>query len=201
MEACFSSNFGKFFLFLRQELADLVDYTTHYDSPLGGITLASDGEALIGLWFDGQKYFAEALDKHHEERNTLPIFEETRHWLDIYFSGKVPDFKPKLCMRASDFRKRVWEIMLTIPYGHTMTYGQIATVIAQERGLRTISPQAVGGAVGHNSISLIIPCHRVVGKSGSLTGYAGGIDKKLRLLQMERTMQSDLFEPTIGTVL
>lgn len=91
--------------------------------------------------------------------------------------------------------------MLTIPYGHTMTYGQIATVIAQERGLRTISPQAVGGAVGHNSISLIIPCHRVVGKSGSLTGYAGGIDKKLRLLQMERTMQSDLFEPTIGTVL
>lgn len=91
-----------------------MDYTTHYDSPLGGITLASDGEALIGLWFDGQKYFAEALDKHHEERNTLPIFEETRHWLDIYFSGKVPDFKPKLCMRASDFRKRVWEIMLTI---------------------------------------------------------------------------------------
>ena len=94
-----------------------MDYTTHYQSPLGGITLASDGEALIGLWFDGQKYFADVLDKQHEERNDLPVFEDARCWLDTYFSGKAPDFTPKLCMRASDFRRRVWEIMLTIPSG------------------------------------------------------------------------------------
>ena len=162
-----------------------MDYTAHYQSPIGDITLASDGEALIGLWFDGQKYFADVLDKQHEERNDLPVFEDARCWLDTYFSGKAPDFTPKLCMRASDFRRRVWEIMLTIPFGHTMTYGDIARQIAHERGILTMSAQAVGGAVGHNSISLIIPCHRVVGTDGSLTGYAGGIDKKLRLLQME----------------
>ena len=178
-----------------------MDYTAHYQSPIGDITLASDGEALIGLWFDGQKYFADTLDKQHEERDDLSIFDETRRWLDTYFSGKAPDFTPKLSMRASDFRKRVWEIMLTIPYGRTMTYGDIARQIARERGVPTMSTQAVGGAVGHNSISLIIPCHRVVGTSGSLTGYAGGIDKKLRLLQMEGSMQQQLFVPTKGTAL
>ena len=162
-----------------------MDYTAHYRSPLGGITLASDGEALVGLWFDGQKYFADVLDKHHEEMGDLPVFDETRRWLDVYFSGKAPEFTPRLCMRASDFRKRVWEIMLTIPFGHTMTYGDIARLIACERGIPTMGAQAVGGAVGHNSISLIIPCHRVVGAGGSLTGYAGGVDKKRRLLQME----------------
>lgn len=178
-----------------------MDYTTHYQSPLGSITLASDGEALVGLWFDGQKYFTDTLDKQHEERDDLPVFDETRRWLDTYFSGKAPDFTPKLSMRASDFRKQVWEIMLTIPFGRTMTYGDIARQIARERGIPTMSTQAVGGAVGHNSISLIIPCHRVVGTSGSLTGYAGGIDKKLHLLQMEGAMQSNLFVPTIGTAL
>ena len=178
-----------------------MDYTTHYQSPLGGITLASDGEALVGLWFDGQKYFADTLSEQHQERNDLPVFDETRRWLDIYFSGKAPDFTPKLSMRASDFRKQVWEIMLTIPFGRTMTYGDIARQIARERGIPTMSTQAVGGAVGHNSISLIIPCHRVVGTSGSLTGYAGGIDKKLWLLQMEGSMQQKLFVPTKGTAL
>lgn len=116
----------------------------------------------------------------------LPIFDETCRWLDIYFSGKEPDFTPPLSMRTTPFRKAVWEIMLTIPYGQTMTYGEIAGIIAEQRGIDRMSAQAVGGAVGHNSISLIIPCHRVIGTDGSLTGYAGGIDKKTQLLAMER---------------
>lgn len=178
-----------------------MDYTAHYDSPLGGITLASDGERLVGLWFDGQKYFADALGGEHEERPELEIFDTTRRWLDIYFSGKAPDFIPPLLMRTTDFRRRVWEVMLTIPFGKTMTYGEIARIIAGERGLSNMSAQAVGGAVGHNSISLIIPCHRVVGTSGSLTGYAGGIDKKVRLLQMEGIVMQDLFVPKRGTAL
>ena len=162
-----------------------MDYTWHYDSPLGGITLASDGEALVGLWFDGQKYFADALDIEHQEK-MLPVFEDTGLWLDHYFSGKEPGFTPKLNMRTTDFRKRVWRILLTIPYGKTMAYSEIAARIAKETGLTQMSAQAVGGAVSHNSISLIIPCHRVVGANGSLTGYAGGIDKKVRLLQLEK---------------
>lgn len=178
-----------------------MDFTTHYQSPLGGITLVSDGEALVGLWFDGQKYFADALAEQHEERDDPPVFDDTRRWLDTYFSGKAPDFTPKLLMRTSDFRKQVWEIMLTIPFGRTMTYGDIARQIASERGIPTMSTQAVGGAVGHNSISLIIPCHRVIGTGGSLTGYAGGIDKKLRLLQMESALQPDFFVPKKGTAL
>ena len=164
-----------------------MDYTWHYDSPLGGITLACNGEALVGLWFDGQKYFADALDKVHKEM-MLPVFEDSCHWLDNYFSGKEPGFTPKLNMRTTEFRKRVWEIMLTIPYGKTMSYGEIAAQIAKEKGLPQMSAQAVGGAVSHNSISLIIPCPRVVGTSGSLNGYAGGIDKKVRLLQMEKSV-------------
>ena len=171
-----------------------MEYTNHYDSPLGGITLASDGEALIGLWFDGQKYFADTLEKEYEERD-LPVFEQTRRWLDIYFSGRQPDFTPPLIMRTTPFRKAVWEIMLTIPFGKTMTYGEIAACITKQKGLRQMSAQAVGGAVGHNSISLIIPCHRVVGASGSLTGYAGGIDKKAKLLEMEKADMSRFRRP------
>ena len=160
-------------------------YTWHYDSPLGGITLASDGDALAGLWLDGQHIFADILEKEREEK-LLPVFEDTCRWLDIYFSGRDPGFTPKLNVRTTDFRKRVLEILLTIPYGKTMTYGEIAAQIAREKGLKQMSAQAVGGAVGHNPISLIIPCHRVVGAGGSLTGYAGGIDKKVNLLQMEK---------------
>ncbi|MBO4851763.1 MAG: methylated-DNA--[protein]-cysteine S-methyltransferase [Prevotella sp.] len=162
-----------------------MDFTAHYTSPLGGITLASDGHALVGVWFDDQKYFAAALDTERVERPDLEIFADTRRWLDIYFTGRAPGFTPPLLMRTSDFRRRVWELMLTIPFGQTMTYGELARRIAAERGMRSMSAQAVGGAVGHNSISLIIPCHRVVGADGSLTGYAGGIDKKMRLLQLE----------------
>lgn len=162
-----------------------MDYIHHYDSPLGGITLASDGEALTGLWFDGQKYFGDTLAKTYEEKE-LHIFNLTVKWLDIYFRGNEPDFTPALAMNTTPFRKEVWEIMLSIPYGQTMTYGQIAEKIAKRRGISKMSAQAVGGAVGHNSISLIIPCHRVVGTNGSLTGYAGGIRRKEKLLEMEQ---------------
>ena len=177
-----------------------MDYTYHYSSPFGGITLASDGEALTGLWFDGQKYFADTLSSENSEAELL-IFEQTARWLDIYFSGNAPDFALPLNMRTTPFRKAVWEIMLTIPYGQTMTYGEIAEKIAEQRGLDRMSAQAVGGAVGHNAISIIIPCHRVVGTNGSLTGYAGGIDKKIKLLALEKADMSELFIPKKGTAL
>ncbi len=175
-------------------------YIYHYHSPLGGITISSNGSEITGLWFDGQKYFGDTLSKDYEEKD-LPIFEEATKWLTIYFSGKAPDFTPPLKMDTTPFRKAVWEIMLTIPFGETMTYGQIADRIAKRRGLTKMSAQAVGGAVGHNSISLIIPCHRVVGTNGSLTGYAGGIEKKLQLLTMEKTDISSFFVPKKGTAL
>ena len=175
-------------------------YTYHYNSPLGGITMASEEEALIGLWFDGQKYFADSITEEYTEKS-LSIFDETAKWLDIYFSGKEPDFTPPLMMKTTPFRKAVWEVMLTIPYGKTMTYGEIANKIAEKKGIAKMSAQAVGGAVGHNSISLIIPCHRVVGTNGSLTGYAGGIDKKVQLLKLEKTDMSGFFAPRKGTAL
>jgi methylated-DNA-[protein]-cysteine S-methyltransferase len=161
-----------------------MDYIHHYHSPLGGITMASDGKALTGLWFDGQKHFAETLSAAYSERD-LSAFDEAVRWLDIYFGGKDPGFIPALNMRTTEFRKAIWKVLLTIPYGETMTYGQIAERIATQLNVHRMSAQAVGGAVGHNAISLIIPCHRVVGADGSLTGYAGGIDKKMKLLQME----------------
>ncbi len=175
-------------------------YTYHYQSPLGGITLSSNGTELTGLWFDGQKYFGDTLPKEYEEK-TFPVFEQSVRWLDIYFSGKAPDFTPPLCMQTTPFRKTVWEIMLTIPFGETMTYGEIADRIAKQKGLSKMSAQAVGGAVGHNSISLIIPCHRVVGTNGSLTGYAGGIDKKVQLLKLEKADMTSFFVPKKGTAL
>ena len=171
-----------------------MEYIHHYDSPLGGITMASDGCALTGLWFDGQKYFANGLDKDIREKN-LPVFDQTDQCLNIYFSGRAPGFIPPLNMKTTPFRKEVWEILLTIPFGKTMTYGEIADRVAMQNGLSRMSAQAVGGAVGHNAISLIIPCHRVVGANGSLTGYAGGIDKKAKLLALEQGDMSSLFVP------
>lgn len=171
-----------------------MDYIYHYTSPIGGITLASDGKFLTGLWFDGQKHFADTLSAENSEAE-LPIFEQTIRWLDIYFSGKAPDFTPPLKMRTTPFGKAGWKIMLTIPYGETMTYGKIADRIAKKKGIERMSAQAVGGAVGRNSISLIIPCHRVIGTNGSLTGYAGGIDKKIKLLTLEKADLSRLFVP------
>jgi methylated-DNA-[protein]-cysteine S-methyltransferase len=179
-----------------------MEYVYHYKSPLGNITLASDGLSITGLWFNGQKFFADSLDKNNEVK-FLPIFDETIKWLDIYFSGKAPNFTPKIKMKTTDFRKAVWEIMLTIPYGQTMTYGEIANIISKQKGLRRMSAQAVGGAVAHNSISLIIPCHRVIGTNGNLTGYAGGIDKKIKLLTLEKADMSKLFyrNPTSTSIL
>ncbi len=164
-----------------------MNYIYHYNSPLGGMTLASDGEALTGLWFDGQKYFGDTLGKEFTECS-LPVFAETAKWLDIYFSGEVPDFTPPISLNTTPFRKEVCDIMLTIPFGQTMTYGEIANIIAKQRGIARMSAQAVGGAVGHNPISLIIPCHRVVGADGSLTGYAGGIERKTALLRLEKAL-------------
>ena len=161
-----------------------MDYTHHYASPLGGITLASDGEALTGLWFQGQKHFAETLGREHSEKK-LPVFAEAERWLDTYFGGSAPDHTPPLRMRTTAFRRLIWEILLTIPFGQTMTYGEIAAEAARRTGLDRISARAVGGAVGHNAVSLIIPCHRVIGADGSLTGYAGGLDRKKRLLALE----------------
>ena len=150
-------------------------YTQNYLSPLGKIILTSDGENLTGLYFEGQKYFPENLG----EEKISPIFEKTFDWLNIYFSGENPKFFPKIKMSATNFRKIVWKVLLQIPYGETKTYGEIAKKINS-------SAQAVGGAVGHNPISIIIPCHRVVGSGGNLTGYAGGIEKKKCLLKLEQ---------------
>ena len=175
-------------------------FVQHYDSPLGGILLAADEGGLTGLWFDGQKYFARDLSARHTEQDT-PILAEARRWLDIYFSGREPDFTPPLHPIGSAFRQSVWEILLQIPYGHTMTYGKIARQLAEKRGAKAVSAQAVGGAVGHNEISVIIPCHRVVGTNGSLTGYAGGIDKKVKLLELEHTDMTGFFVPKKGTAL
>lgn len=162
-----------------------MQYVNHYESPFGDILLAADMAGLTGLWFDGEKYYANHLDPEHEEKN-LPVFEETKRWLTIYFSGQEPDFTPLLHIIGSPFQLSVWKILQKIPYGKTMTYGEIAKVIAKQRGLPHMSAQAVGGAVGHNEISIIIPCHRVIGTDGSLTGYAGGLDKKEKLLQLEK---------------
>lgn len=159
-----------------------MDYIAHYTSPLGGITLASDGQALTGLWFDGQKYFGASLSGERQERG-LPVFDRAAEWLDLYFSGRAPEFTPPLALRTTPFRRAVWELLLAVPYGQTTTYGQLAAQIAQKRG--GMSAQAVGGAVGHNPISLVIPCHRVLGADGGLTGYAGGLEKKRRLLALE----------------
>ena len=159
-------------------------YTRHYRSPLGGMTMAGDGETLTGLWFDRQNGQDRTISADYPKRN-LPVFDETCRWLDVYFSGKAPDFTPALAMRTTAFRKAVWEILLKIPYGRTMTYGQIAERIAAQAGVPRMSAQAVGGAVGHNPIVLIIPCHRVIGAGGNLTGYAAGLDKKIALLRME----------------
>ncbi len=175
-------------------------YICKYNSPLGVITLAGSSEALTGLWFDGQKYFGDNLPNEYKQ-DRLPVFDETVKWLDIYFSGRNPGFMPPLSFNASPFRKTVWEILLTIPYGQTMTYGEIADKIAAQKGIESMSAQAVGGAVGHNPISIIVPCHRVVGTNGSLTGYAGGIERKTKLLELEQADMSGFFVPKKGTAL
>ena len=175
-------------------------FIQHYDSLLGGILLAADETGLTGLWFDGQKFFARDLPVERVEQNT-PALSEVKRWLDIYFTGKEPDFMPPLHPIGSAFRRSVWDILLRIPYGQTTTYGEIARQLAEKQGRPRIAAQAVGGAVGHNKISIIIPCHRVVGTNGSLTGYAGGIDKKVKLLEWEHTDMTGSFVPREGTAI
>lgn len=160
-------------------------YIWKWESPLGKMTMASDGENLIGLWFEQQKYFGATLGKNVIEEK-LPIFELAIAWLERYFAGEKPEIKElPLAPQGSEFRKAVWEILCRIPYGEVTTYGKIATQIAREKGMERMSAQAVGKAVGHNPISVIIPCHRVIGSDGSLTGYAGGIELKKMLLEQE----------------
>ncbi len=168
-----------------------MQYISHYPSPIGNMLLAADEMGLTGLWFEGQKYFALDLDKEHEEKE-IPLFEKVKQWLDIYFSGREPDFTIPIHLTGTEFQNEVWEILCTIPYGQTMTYGEIAKQIAARNGLAHMSAQAVGGAVGHNRISIIVPCHRVVGANGSLTGYAGGIEKKAKLLKLEKVSMKQL---------
>lgn len=163
---------------------------SHYDSPLGGMTLASEDGKLIGLWFDGQKYDRAALKKREGEEaageeGEPAVLKETKKWLDIYFSGRAPEFTPELQLEGSLFQRAVAEVLLSIPYGATATYGEIAEEAARRSGSARASARAVGGAVGRNSISIIIPCHRVVGAGGKLTGYAGGLERKRRLLALE----------------
>ena len=159
-------------------------YTGKYSSPLGEILLAGNEESLTGLWFVGQKYCGAGLSEQTVGYDSPPIHEAKR-WLDVYFSGHAPDFLPPLAPEGSPFRRAVWDMLLTIPYGMTVTYGEIAARLAAKRGVASLSAQAVGGAAGHNPISLIIPCHRVVGADGSLTGYAGGVERKRELLRLE----------------
>lgn len=159
-------------------------YTSVYSSELGDILLAADEIGLTGLWFFGQSYFADTLPAEQVAQET-PILAQAKEWLDEYFSGKEPDFTPKLHPIGSPFRQAVWKLLLQIPYGQTTTYGEIARQLEKLQNRPHMSAQAVGGAVGHNGISIIIPCHRVVGTKGSLTGYAGGLDKKMALLELE----------------
>ena len=167
-------------------------YTCKYKSPLGDILLAADAIGLTGLWFERQKYFAKTLPDEHISQETA-ILTEAKKWLDVYFTGEEPQFTPPLHPAGSEFRQDVWQILLQIPYGKTVTYGHIASEIAEIKKLPRMSAQAVGGAVGHNEISIIIPCHRVVGTNGRLTGYAGGIEKKIALLELEHTDTRNLF--------
>ncbi len=169
---------------VKSVLKQRMGYITNYDSPMGNITIVSDGENITNLWFESQKPSEDVLENGYEKLD-LPVFEVAKQWLDIYFAGKDPGFIPPLKVDETPFRQRVCEIMLTISYGETITYGQIAKQLAEEMDLEKMSAQAVGGAVGHNPISIIIPCHRVMGASGKITGYTGGIDIKIELLKLE----------------
>lgn len=159
-----------------------------YKSPIGEITLLAKEDSLLGLWFDGQKYFAgvfseDILQARHEDNS---VILQTKEWLNIYFKGENPDFTPNLELIGTPFRKQVWEILQKIPYGEYTTYGTIAKKMAEINGKEKMSAQAVGGAVGHNPISIIVPCHRVLASNGDLTGYAGGLDRKQKLLEIEK---------------
>lgn len=164
-------------------------YTTYYNSPIGKLLLASKENKLIGLWIEGQKYYLSGIEEEFTKNDDEKILIETKKWLNRYFNGEKPcPNELDLAPIGSKFRKNVWDILCKIPYGKVITYNDIAKEIAKKRKINKMSAQAVGGAVGHNPISIIIPCHRVVGTNGSLTGYAGGLDKKEYLLKFENAI-------------
>lgn len=178
-----------------------MQYISHYTSPLGGILLAADDTGLTGLWFlDHQRYFAQTLEKEWKETD-LPVFESVKSWLDCYFTGKEPDFMPPFHFTGTAFQKEIQKILCTIPYGQTRTYGEISAQMAKSRGITHMSARAVGGAVGHNPISILIPCHRVIGANGNLTGYGGGIDRKIKLLTLEHIDTDKFYIPKKGAAL
>ena len=177
-------------------------YTARYASPLGSILLACEGKNLVGLWYEGQKYFAATIQDASAKKAELTLFADAAQWLDAYFAGHKPDISAlPLAPAGSDFRKAVWDILCEIPYGTCTTYGNISAMLAARLHKKSMSSQAVGGAVGHNPISIIIPCHRVVGSNGSLTGYAGGFAKKIQLLEREGVDMARFFIPATGTAL
>jgi methylated-DNA-[protein]-cysteine S-methyltransferase len=177
-------------------------YSTTYLSPLGAITLSCDGDNLVGLWLEGQKYHGNTIPEEMTKKNNIPVFGAAKKWLDNYFAGKKPVISElPLAPIGGEFRQGVWGILREIPYGTVITYGDIAKKLAMKMNRKSMSSQAVGGAVGHNPISIIVPCHRVVGTNGSLTGYAGGLSKKVKLLELEGVDMSHLFIPRRGTAL
>ena len=155
-----------------------------YQSPIGEILLAADGENLVGLWFVDSKYCPDV--PLPERYACTKILSQAIEWLECYFQGNEPNFTPLIKLFGTKFQLAVWKILCAIPYGQTTTYGNIAKQLALQFGVPRVSAQAVGQAVGHNPISVIVPCHRVVGANGTLTGYAGGVDKKTFLLNLER---------------
>lgn len=179
-------------------------YSTTCPSSLGVLTLACDssGGSLTGLWLEGQKYYGSTISGEMREKSGMPVFDRTKDWLDRYFAGERPRVDElALAPAGSVFRREVWRILCEIPYGEVITYGDVAKKAAERLGRAGMSGQAAGGAVAHNPISIIIPCHRVVGANGSLTGYAGGIQNKIKLLTLEGVDISRFFVPKKGTAL
>lgn len=178
-------------------------YSAKYRSPIGLITLVSDDtDNIVAVWMEGQKYYGDSVRGEIIEQENVPALRKASKWLDRYFAGERPDIDELLLApNGGEFRQQVWEILRNIPYGEVVTYGDIAKEIAKKQGKKEMSAQAVGGAVGHNPISIIVPCHRVVGSNKSLTGFSGGISKKMKLLQHEGVDISELAIPTKGTAL
>lgn len=177
-------------------------YFTYYSSPVGRILLASDSRSLTGAWIEGQKYHGAGGGLTMKRDDGIPVLKQAKKWLDQYFQGEKPQIsRLPLAPAGSEFRQEVFKILCQIPYGTVITYGYIAKKMALQMGRLNMSGQAVGGAVGHNPISIIIPCHRVVGANGNLTGYAGGIGTKIKLLTLEGMDMSGFFVPEKGTAL
>lgn len=178
----------------KQKMENIM-YTSTYDSAIGSLLLAADDIGLVGLWLNSDRFYTNLLANREYIAKGTPILQEAKRWLNAYFSGHEPKVEVPLHLIGTPFRQEVWKLLLQIPYGQVATYGDLAKKMAEKRGVAYMSAQAIGGAVGHNEISIIIPCHRVIGANGNLTGYAGGIDKKLKLLELEGVDTKKLFLP------